>query len=162
MPSWRWRPDSSSGGWRGGHCRSDCLQGIEGQLDLGDGQVQLLARAAELPAPQPRQLNLQALDLELLCFDRTVALLEQLPEVGEFRGCASVGHERIIRATSQRARVVVVGGCAVGEHGIRLDRLDSGLRGHRRWWRIRFNAAASMSSAPINPFEKERQLGGAQ
>jgi hypothetical protein len=116
MPSRHWRSDSSSGSGRGNRFWSDCLQGIEGQLDLSDGQVQLLARAAELPAPQARQLDLQAFDLELLRFNRTVALLEQLPEAGEFRGCASVGHERIIRATSQRARVVVARGRAVGEY----------------------------------------------
>ena len=63
----------SGGGKRSG-CRSSgsaaaaggakLLERVQAHLDLRDLELQLLARAAELPAPQLRELDLQALDLQ--------------------------------------------------------------------------------------------------
>ncbi len=65
---------------------------------MDDGQIQLLAGTPKFPASQTCQLDLQSLDLQLLDFDRTVALLEQLPKSAVLSDDASVGHEPIIRA----------------------------------------------------------------
>jgi len=86
--------------------RRNGRQSLECHLDLRDRQFQLFARSAKLPTPQSRQLDLQALDLQLLCLDRAVALREELPQAFDFRSGASVGHASIIRVTLHRARVV--------------------------------------------------------
>jgi len=48
---------------------------------------------------QPRQLDFQSLDLQLLGFDPAVALLEQLSQSAVLSDDVSAGHEPIIRAT---------------------------------------------------------------
>jgi hypothetical protein len=80
--------------------RGEFLQRIEAHLQLCDLEVQLLARAAELPAPQPRQLQLQVLDLQLMLAHQALQIAYI---VGKF---VSIAHPPIIRAMSLHAREV--------------------------------------------------------
>ena len=73
-------------------------RGLQAQLDLGDLEFQLLPRAAELPAPQLRELDPQALDLQAVLAHQA---LEVCYIIGEI---VCLGHTPIIRAVPRHAR----------------------------------------------------------
>ncbi len=71
---------------------------LQAHLDLRDLELQLLSRAAELPAPQPCELDPQALDLQAVLAHQA---LQTRYIIGEI---VCLGHTRIIRAVPRRVR----------------------------------------------------------
>ena len=80
--------------------RGELLQRLKAPLQLRDLELQLLARAAELPASQPRQLQLQVLDLQAMRAHQALQISYIVRKV------VGVGHASIIRAVLLHAHDV--------------------------------------------------------
>jgi len=80
--------------------RGEFLQRLKADLQLRDLELQLLAGAAVLPAPQPGQLQLQVLDLQAMRTHQALQIRYVIRQV------VGVAHALIIRAMPQHARDV--------------------------------------------------------
>ncbi len=77
----------------------ELLERLQAHLDLRDLELQLLARAAELPAPQLRELDPQALDLQAVLAHQALEVCHIIGEI------VCLGHTPIIRAVPRHARL---------------------------------------------------------
>ena len=78
--------------------RGELLERLQAHLDLRDFELQLLSRAAELPAPQLRELDLEVLDLQAVLAHQAFQIRYIIGEI------VCLGHARIIRAVPRHAR----------------------------------------------------------
>lgn len=78
--------------------RGELLERLQTHLDLRDLELQLLSRAAELPAPQLRELDLQPLDLQAVLAHQALQVRYIIGKI------VCLEHTPIIRAVLRHAR----------------------------------------------------------